>query len=107
MNMALADDRGEDDDETIEDHDQPHHGSAQDADQRQLLRVHRDAEEQDPGSLRRAVQDSGKVKHRPFHSYTMKQAIQEGFILDVLKNYTPVDSYYRLVRPPKTTRNST
>jgi type I restriction enzyme, R subunit len=36
------------------------------------------------------------VKHRPFHSYTMKQAIQEGFILDVLKNYTPVDSYYRL-----------
>ncbi|MEO5955121.1 MAG: type I restriction endonuclease, partial [Nitrospiraceae bacterium] len=38
----------------------------------------------------------GKVKHRPFHSYTMKQAIEEGFILDVLKNYTPVDSYYKL-----------
>ena len=28
----------------------------------------------------------------------MKQAIQEGFILDVLENYTPVDSYYRLVK---------
>ena len=41
---------------------------------------------------------AGKVKHRPFHSYTMKQAIQEGFILDVLKNYTPVDSYYKLVK---------
>ena len=27
----------------------------------------------------------GEVKHRPFHSYTMKQAIQEGFILDVLE----------------------
>ena len=40
----------------------------------------------------------GKVRHRPFHSYTMKQAIQEGFILDVLKNYTPVDSYYKLVK---------
>ena len=40
----------------------------------------------------------GKVKHRPFHSYTMKQAIQEGFILDVLKSYTPVDSYYNLVK---------
>jgi type I restriction enzyme R subunit len=40
----------------------------------------------------------GKVKHRPFHSYTMKQAIQEGFILDVLKCYTPVDSYYKLVK---------
>jgi type I restriction enzyme, R subunit len=40
----------------------------------------------------------GKVKHRPFHSYTMKQAIDEGFILDVLKNFTPVDSYYKLVK---------
>ncbi|ESR26267.1 type I restriction endonuclease [Lutibaculum baratangense] len=39
-----------------------------------------------------------KVKHVPFHSYTMKQAIQEGFILDVLKHYTPVDSYYRLMK---------
>ena len=38
------------------------------------------------------------VKHRPFHSYTMKQAIQEGFILDVLKHYTPVESYYRLAK---------
>jgi len=40
----------------------------------------------------------GKVKHQPFHSYTMKQAIEEGFILDVLKSYTPVDSYYKLVK---------
>jgi type I restriction enzyme R subunit len=38
------------------------------------------------------------VKHRPFHSYTMKQAIQEGFILDVLENYTPVNSYYQLIK---------
>lgn len=43
-------------------------------------------------------QPDGTVKHRPFHSYTMKQAIQEGFILDVLKNYTPVESYYRLAK---------
>lgn len=35
---------------------------------------------------------------RPFHSYTMKQAIQEGFILDVLRHYTPVESYYRLIK---------
>jgi type I restriction enzyme R subunit len=40
----------------------------------------------------------GKTAHHPFHSYTMKQAIQEGFILDVLKNYTPVTSYYKLVK---------
>ena len=39
----------------------------------------------------------GKVKHHPFHSYTMKQAVEEGFILDVLKAYTPVESYYKLV----------
>lgn len=40
----------------------------------------------------------GTVRHRPFHSYTMKQAIQEGFILDVLWHYTPVESYYKLVK---------
>lgn len=40
----------------------------------------------------------GKIKHCPFHSYTMKQAVQEGFILDVLKAYTPVESYYKLVK---------
>ncbi len=42
--------------------------------------------------------EGGQVKHRPFHSYTMKQAIQERFILDVLKSYTPVESYYKLVK---------
>ncbi|MGH8190293.1 MAG: hypothetical protein ACREP2_02480, partial [Rhodanobacteraceae bacterium] len=41
---------------------------------------------------------NGKVQHKPFHSYTMKQAIQEHFILDVLASYTPVDSYYRLIK---------
>jgi type I restriction enzyme R subunit len=40
----------------------------------------------------------GKVKHRPFHCYTMKQAVEEGFILDVLQSYTPVDSYYKLIK---------
>ncbi len=40
----------------------------------------------------------GTVKHVPFHSYTMKQAIQEGFILDVLAYYTPVHSYYKLTK---------
>ena len=38
------------------------------------------------------------VGHVPFHSYTMKQAIQEGFILDVLEHYTPMASYYRLIK---------
>jgi type I restriction enzyme R subunit len=39
-----------------------------------------------------------KVRHKPFDSYTMKQAIQEGFIMDVLADYTPVNSYYRLMK---------
>lgn len=40
----------------------------------------------------------GEAKPRPFDSYTMKQAIQERFILDVLQSYTPVESYYKLVK---------
>ncbi len=40
----------------------------------------------------------GKIRHVPFDSYTMKQAIEERFILDVLKHYTPVESYYKLVK---------
>ncbi|MGM9745460.1 MAG: type I restriction endonuclease subunit R [Paludibacteraceae bacterium] len=40
----------------------------------------------------------GKVKHNPFHVYSMKQAIEEGFIMDVLKNYTPYQSFYRVVK---------
>ncbi len=40
----------------------------------------------------------GKIKHRPFHVYTMKQAIQEGFIIDVLKDYTPIKSYYKIAK---------
>ena len=43
-------------------------------------------------------QADGATRYLPFHSYTMKQAIQEGFILDVLAHYTPVQSYYRLIR---------
>ena len=40
----------------------------------------------------------GATKFLPFHSYTMKQAIQERFIQDVLSSYTPVNSYYNLVK---------
>lgn len=40
----------------------------------------------------------GNIGYRPFHSYTMKQAIQEGFIMDVLASYTPVGSYYKLMK---------
>lgn len=43
-------------------------------------------------------EEDGEIKHRPFHVYTMKQAIQEGFILDVLRNYTTIDSWYKLMK---------
>jgi type I restriction enzyme R subunit len=37
----------------------------------------------------------------PFHVYSMRQAIEEGFILDVLKNYTPYDLAFRLAHGDK------
>ena len=43
-------------------------------------------------------QPDGTVRHYAFHSYTMKQAIEEGFILDVVARYMPVASYYRLAK---------
>jgi type I restriction enzyme, R subunit len=35
-------------------------------------------------------------KYEPFHLYSMRQAIEEGFILDVLANYTTYHSYWRI-----------
>lgn len=46
----------------------------------------------------RPIQKDGQVKHEAFHNYSMKQAIEEGFILDVLQNYTTIKSYYRLAK---------
>ena len=40
----------------------------------------------------------GEGKPKPFHLYSMRQAIEEGFILDVLKNYTTYKAFYRLVK---------
>lgn len=36
--------------------------------------------------------------HRAFHLYSMKQAIEEGFILDVLDNYTEYETYFQLTK---------
>ena len=40
----------------------------------------------------------GETGYHPFHEYTMKQAIEEGFIMDVLRNYTTYNSYYKIVK---------
>ena len=37
-------------------------------------------------------------KFEPFHLYSMRQAIEEGFILDVLENYTTYTAYWRLLK---------
>lgn len=39
--------------------------------------------------------------HRAFHEYTMRQAIEEGFILDVLQNYTTYDTAFRIAERAK------
>ena len=37
-------------------------------------------------------------KFKPFHLYSMKQAIEEGFILDVIANYTTYKSFYEITK---------
>ncbi len=37
-------------------------------------------------------------KPKPFHLYAMRQAIEEGFILDVLQNYTTYELYFKLTK---------
>ncbi len=39
-----------------------------------------------------------KPKYRAFHIYSMRQAIEEGFILDVLKNYTTYKMFYKIIK---------
>ena len=44
------------------------------------------------------TRDSLSGMTRPFHIYSMKQAIDEGYILDVLENYTTIKSAFKLIR---------
>ena len=37
-----------------------------------------------------------KGQHEAFHLYSMKQAIEEGFILDVLQSFTPYQTFYKI-----------
>lgn len=41
--------------------------------------------------------ENGKPVYRPFHTYSMRQAIEEGFILDPLRNYVTYNTYWKLV----------
>jgi len=42
-----------------------------------------------------------RKRFRPFHEYTMRQAIAEGFILDVLQSYTTYKTYFELIQNEK------
>ncbi len=42
--------------------------------------------------------EPGENGEAPFHLYSMRQAIEEGFILDVLNNYTTYTRYFRLIK---------
>lgn len=44
------------------------------------------------------MNEDGTQKAKPHYVYTMKQAIEEKFILDVLRYYTPYESFYRIVK---------
>jgi len=41
-------------------------------------------------------EQNAEGKPEPFHLYSMRQAIEEGFILDVLDNYTTYERYFKL-----------
>lgn len=44
------------------------------------------------------IAEDGTVIHRPFHIYSMRQAIEEGFIHDVLQNYTTLKEAFKLIK---------
>jgi len=98
MNIALAEGGGEQEDETVEDAINRIMES-----RRMLANASYFAFTATPKNktleiFGEPIPEGDRFKHRPFHSYTMKQAIQEGFILDVLQNYTSVTSYFRLMK---------
>ena len=49
-------------------------------------------------TLEKFGQQQADGTFQPFHLYSMKQAIEEGFILDVLANYTTYKSYYEIAK---------
>ena len=54
---------------------------------------------------KKVFDEPGPTGESPFHLYTMRQAIEEHFILDVLKNYITYETYYRIVQATEEDRN--
>jgi type I restriction enzyme R subunit len=51
-----------------------------------------------PQTLRLFGREDSSGIHRPFHVYSMRQAIEEGFIMDVLLNYTTYETCYKIAK---------
>lgn len=98
MNIALSSEGGEEEEETIEDTINRIMESKKMLPNASYFAFTATPKNKTLEIFGEPYQEGDVIKHRPFHSYTMKQAIQEGFILDVLQNYTPVESYYRLMK---------
>lgn len=49
-----------------------------------------------PKTLKKFGRLNTQGMYEAFHIYSMKQAIEEGFILDVLQNYTTYDTFYKI-----------
>ncbi|WP_314792008.1 DEAD/DEAH box helicase family protein [Aggregatibacter aphrophilus] len=49
-------------------------------------------------TLEKFGEEQADGKFKPFHLYSMKQAIEEGFILDVIANYTTYQSFYEITK---------
>ena len=98
MNIALSEQGGEDDDDTFEDQINRIMEARKMLKSASYFAFTATPKNKTLELFGEPVSEGDKVKYRPFHTYTMKQAIQEGFILDVLANYTPVESYYRLMK---------
>jgi type I restriction enzyme R subunit len=98
MNMALSEDYGKDEDETTEDKINKILEGRKMLTNASYFAFTATPKNKTLETFGEPYPEGDKIKHRPFHSYTMKQAIQEGFILDVLKYYTPINSYYKIAK---------
>ena len=98
MNMALSSEGGENGEETVEDSINRIMESRKMLKNASYFAFTATPKNKTLETFGEPYKEGDVIKHKPFHSYTMKQAIQEGFILDVLKYYTPVDTYFHLLK---------
>lgn len=98
MNIALSTQGGEEDDETVEDTINRIMESRKMLSNGSYFAFTATPKNKTLEIFGKPYKEGDKNKHIPFHIYTMKQAIQECFILDVLKHYTPVNTYFHLMK---------